>query len=57
MEVNFGSAEQKPATKMNLLLLLLLGRVARQGRRVPPLQRSVLSPSPECRYWFTTVLL
>ena len=37
------------------LLTLLLGRVARQGCRVPPLQRSVLSLGPECRYWFPPV--
>ena len=36
---------------LNDLLLLQLGRVARQGCRVPPPQRSVLSPGSECRYW------
>ena len=35
---------------IHLLLLLLLGLVARQGRRVPPAQRSVVSSGPECWY-------
>ena len=42
--VLFGCNNQANWRNLLLLLLLLLDRVARQGHRVPPPQRSVLSP-------------
>ena len=36
-------------------LMLLLGRTAWQGRRVPNTPRSVLNPDPECQYFSTFI--